>query len=280
MANNLKSNLERTITPEAKINLIVCFRSLWSYREVLYTLAIREIKVRYKQTVLGVAWAIIQPLSLTILFTIIFGKFARMPTEGIPYPIFAYSALLPWTFFATAISFAIPSLVQERSLLMKVYLPREIFPVSCVLAACVDFGIAAIIFIAMIFFYRVSITIYLLWVVPLLLIQIIFTMGISLFFSSINARYRDVRYALPLVVQLWMFATPIFYPTSVIPVAYRMIYMLNPMAGIIDGYRRVIIQGVRPELRYVCLSAIISILLLILAYHYFKRSEREFIDVI
>jgi len=280
MYKKTKSNCYRVITPEAKINLTACFVTLWYYRELIYTLFIREIKIRYKQTVLGVAWAVAQPTSLTILFSIIFGKFARIPTEGIPYPIFAYSALLPWTFFATAISFAIPSLVRERHLIMKVYFPREIVPLASVLAAGVDFSVAAIVFIIMILFYRVSITAYILWVFPLLIIQILFTLGISLFFCSINARYRDVRYAIPLLVQLWMFATPIFYPISVIPNRYRMIYMLNPMAGIIDGYRRVIIRGIRPELRYMLLSSVVSIVIFLLAYRYFKRSESEFMDVI
>jgi len=280
MHKKTQSNCYRVITPEAKINLAACFVTLWYYRELIYTLFIREIKIRYKQTILGVAWAVAQPTSLTILFSIIFGKFARIPTEGIPYPIFAYSALLPWTFFATAISFAIPSLVRERHLIMKVYFPREIVPLASVLAAGVDFSVAAIVFIIMILFYRVSITIYILWVFPLLIIQILFTLGISLFFCSINARYRDVRYAIPLLVQLWMFATPIFYPISVIPNRYRMIYMLNPMAGIIDGYRRVIIRGIRPELRYMLLSSVVSIVIFLLAYRYFKRSESEFMDVI
>ncbi len=270
----------RVITPDFNLSLLDCVRELWSYRELLLTLSWREIKIRYKQTVLGVFWAIAQPASLTLIFSIIFGKFARIPTEGIPYPIFAYSALLPWTFFSTALIFSVPSMVRERHLIMKVYFPREISPLSSVFAPLVDFGITAVLFVLMMFYYQVGVTANILWVFPLFFLQLIFTIGISLFSAAVNARYRDVRYAVPLALQLWMFATPIFYPVTFIPEKYRMLYMLNPMASIIDGYRRVIIKGVRPELRYILLSAVVSLILFTAAYYFFKRAERKFMDVI
>lgn len=278
MRNN--TQIVRVVTPGFSASLADCFKELWSYRELLVTLSWREVKIRYQQTVLGVFWAIAQPASLTIVFSIIFGKFAKIPTEGIPYPIFSYSALLPWTFFATALSFAVPSMVRERHILMKVYFPREICPLSSVFSPLVDFGITVLIFVGMMAFYRVPVTIHIFWVIPLFFIQLIFTIGISLFFSAVNARFRDVRYAVPLFLQLWMFATPIFYPVTFIPENYRILYMLNPMASIIDGYRRVIIKGVRPELRYFLLSALVSLVLFLLSYYYFKRQERKFIDVI
>jgi lipopolysaccharide transport system permease protein len=273
-------NFVRVITPDLTFSIFGCLVELWNYRELLLTLSWREIKIRYKQTVLGVFWAVAQPTSLTIIFSIIFGKFAHIPTEGIPYPIFAYSALLPWTFFSTALTFAVPSMVRERHLLMKVYFPREISPLSSVLAPLVDFGITVLVFAAMMLYYNIGVTWHILWVLPLLSLQLIFTVGISLFFAAVNARYRDVRYAVPLFLQLWMFATPIFYPVTFIPENYRMLYMLNPMASIIDGYRRVIIKGVRPELRYILLSALVSLVLFLLSYAYFKRAERKFMDVI
>lgn len=274
------NGIVRVITPDFNASLADCFKELWNYRELLFTFSWREIKIRYKQTVLGVAWAIAQPASLTIIFSIIFGKFAKIPTEGIPYPIFSYSALLPWTFFATALSFAVPSMARERHLIMKVYFPREISPLASVFAPLVDFGITVLLFIGMMVYYKVPPTIHILWVFPLFLIQLIFTIGISLFLSAVNARYRDVRHAVPLFLQLWMFATPIFYPVTFIPENYRILYMLNPMASIIDGYRRVIIKGTRPELRYFLLSALVSLLLFLVSYYYFKRKERNFIDVI
>lgn len=255
-------------------------RELFLYRELLYSITLREIKIRYKQSVLGAAWAVIQPLSMMVIFTVIFSLFARIPSDGIPYPIFSYTALLPWTFFATSLSFAIPSVVSNASLVTKVYFPREIFPIASVLAAGVDFAIASVIFVVMMLLYRVSLTWNLLYVFPLVSLQTVLALGVSFWASAINVRYRDIKYALPFVVQLWMYATPIVYPVSMVPERYRLIYMLNPMAGIIDGYRRVTLQGIPPQFTYVGLAALVAIALFVFAYAYFKRQEMTFADVI
>jgi lipopolysaccharide transport system permease protein len=259
------------------------FKSLGNiliYRELLFNITLRQIKVKYKQTVLGILWAVLKPLSLMAIFTIIFSKFAKIPSDGIPYPIFAYSALLPWTFFSTSLSFAIPSLQDNKDLITKVYFPREIFPISSLLAAFVDFCIAAVIFVVLMFLFKVSLSLNAFFIFPILLIQIIFTLGISLFFSALNVFYRDIGYALPLFTQLLMYACPIIYPISIVPVRIKPFYMLNPMAPIIDGYRRVLIQAKLPDFYYLGIAAFVSILIFYFSYIYFKKVKNTFADII
>ena len=253
---------------------------LFAYRELLINWTLRMIKVRYKQSLLGMAWAILQPLSLTMIFTVVFTFFARIPTEGIPYPIFAYAALVPWTFFANALSFAVPSLVSNMDLLTKIYFPREIFPLASILASCFDFMVASVIFVGMMFYYSVSPN-HLFLLVPLIFaVQTALTVRIALFASAINVFYRDIRFVIPLAMQLWMYASPVIYPVSAVPEKWRPLYLLNPMAPIIDSYRRVILQGQMPNWHYLGLAALISVVLLISAYQYFKRVEMEFADII
>lgn len=256
------------------------FKELYHYRELLYNVVIREIKVRYRQTILGIAWAILQPLSVMLLFGIIFSKFIKLPTDGIPYPLFYYSGLLPWTFFSSSLSFAIPSLVTNRELIGKVYFPREIFPLASVITALIDFGIAALIFVCMLVFYKVHITLNFVYILAVIIIQIIFTLGICLFASAVNVYYRDVRYCLPLLIQLWMFASPVIYPVSSVPKEFKAIYMLNPMAVIIDSFRRVIVQGLHPDFYCLNITAFSSALIFIICYKYFKYVEMNFADVI
>ncbi len=256
------------------------FKEIVAHKELLFIITLREIKIRYKQSVLGIFWAVLQPLSLMLVFTIIFSKFAKIPSDGIPYPIFSYSALLPWTLFATSLSFAIPSLVSNTSIVTKMYFPREIFPIASVMAAVVDFIIAGIIFFLMMFLYGISINLNIFFIFPIFLIQIIFTIGIALFASAINVYYRDVRYALPLIIQLWMYASPIIYPISLVPDKLKFFYMLNPMAPIIDGYRKVLIQGYPPDFYYLSIAAGVSVVLFFLSYWYFKKVEMTFADII
>ena len=187
------------------------------YRELLISITLREIKVKYKQSILGMLWSILQPLLMMIVFTIVFSKFVRVPSDGIPYPIFSYSALLPWSFFVTSLSFASNSIINNAALINKIYFPREIFPISAILAAFVDFLIASVIFIVMLFLYQVSININIVYVIPILFIQIALTLGIAFFTSAVNVRFRDIKYAVPLFMQLWMYASPIIYPISVVP---------------------------------------------------------------
>lgn len=260
--------------------MIADLRELLRRRELLYTITLREIQIRYKQSLLGIAWAVLQPLSMMVVFTVVFSRLAKIPSDGIPYPIFSYGALLPWSFFSTGVSFAIPSVVNNSDLLRKIYFPREIFPCASVLAACVDFGIASSIFVLMILFYQVRLSWNILYVFPLVLIQIVFALGISLFAAAVNVRYRDIKYALPLVLQLWMYATPVVYPVSIVPERFRSLYMLNPMAGLIEGYRQVILRRLPPHLGRLGLAASVAIVVFLLSYWYFKREEMTFADII
>jgi lipopolysaccharide transport system permease protein len=260
--------------------LLTGIRELASHRDLLLNWTIRDIKVRYKQSFLGAAWAVLQPLSATLIFTVIFSMFVPIPTDGIPYPIFYYSALLPWTFFATAVSFGVNSLVNNMHLVTKVYFPREILPFSAVLASFVDFLIASLIFIAMLIYYRYPVSPSFIWIIPLLLVQIMLTTGIVLLSSALTVFYRDIRFVVPLGLQLWMYLTPVIYPLSTVPERFLPVYMLNPMASLIDSYRRVILLGEPPQLPYLLLATLVSSLLLIGAYLYFKRSEAVFADII
>lgn len=255
-------------------------KELYSYRELLYNITLREIKVRYKQTMLGAAWAILQPLSMMLLFTLVFSKFIKLPTDGIPHPVFYYCGLLPWTFFSTSVSFAISSLVNNRDIISKVYFPREIFPIANVIAALLDFVIASSLFIAMLIFYRINLTPNLIYLLPVILIQIIFTLGICLFTSAINVYYRDVRYAMPLFIQLLMFASPVIYPVSMVSDKFKVFYMLNPMAVIIEGYRSLIVKGAPPDFYYLSICGLISLVIFLISYSYFRHTEMKFADVI
>ncbi len=255
-------------------------RELFQYRELLWSWVARNIKVRYKQSLLGIAWAILQPLSATLIMTIVFSRFIPVSTGGIPYPIFYYSALLPWTFSSSSISFGTNCLVSNLNLITQIYFPREILPISGVLASLVDFLIAAVIFAAMVVFYQVPVGLSWVWVPVLLLIQILLTLGIVFFASALNVFYRDIRFVVPLGIQLWMYLTPIIYPLSLVPERFRAVYMLNPMAGLIDSYRRIVLHAQWPNVTYLLTAALISVVVFWLAYAYFKRAEAVFADII
>ncbi len=255
-------------------------RELWRYRELLFSLVTRDVKVRYKQTVLGVAWSIIQPLSMMLVFTFVFSRVAKVPTDGLPYPVFSYCALVPWTLFVSSLSFATPSLAVNSDLVRKIYFPREIFPMAAVCACFVDFLVASLLFVGMIAFYHIPVTASVLWVAPLLAIQLLLTIGIALLASGSNVYFRDVKYIVPLGLQLLLFLTPVIYTSSAIPEAFRWLYQLNPMAGIIEGYRSVVLHGTAPDLQAVGMAAVISIVLFFGSYAAFKRMERSFADVI
>lgn len=271
----LRTTIEWTSSPLANV------RELLRYRELLYVVAQREIKVRYKQAVLGALWAVIQPSALMVVFTVFFSLYIGIPSDGVPYPLFAYAALLPWTFFSTALSSAVPSLIANSHIITRIYFPREIVPLASVLAALADFAVASIVFVGMFLFFHVAPTWNMLFVVPLLAVQVVFTAGLCLLLSAFTVLYRDVRFTLPLLLQIWMFSTPVLYPVSVVPERVRGVYLaLNPMAAIIDGYRRALVQAQSPDLLHLASASVISLVLLGLAYVYFKRLEREFADII
>jgi len=255
-------------------------RRSYGYRELLLMWTLRDVKVRYKQSFVGIGWAVLQPLSLMLMFTLVFSLIVRVPTGDVPYPLFSYTAVLPWTFFATAISMGVPSLVSNMNLVTKVRMPREVLPVATVLASLVDFAIASLVFVGLLIFYRVSLHWTALWVLPLLVIQIVLTFGVVLLGSSLNVIYRDIRFLVPLGMQLWMYASPIIYPVDLVPERLQPFYFLNPMAGIIEGYRLALLEGLPPNLGAVGLSLVVSIIVLIFGYRTFKRLEPVFADLI
>jgi lipopolysaccharide transport system permease protein len=271
----------RAIASSSNAGLRESGRELWAFRELLWTFTVREVKVRYAQSLLGVAWAIAQPLALMLAFAVFFGRFAGIRSDGLPYPLFSYAALLPWTFFTTSLSFGVPSLVTNTSLVTKVYFPREILPLASVLSAGVDFAAAAAVYGLLMALYRISPSIALVHLLPLLVVQLVFTLAVTLILSAINVSYRDVRYAMPLVTQIWLYATPVIYPLSVVPEAIRPAYQaVNPMAAVVDGYRRVLVASRPPDYSMLGISGLCSTLLLLAGYLYFKRAERSFADVI
>ncbi len=251
-----------------------------TYRDLMMLWTAREIRVRYKQSLLGIGWAILQPIALTVIFAVVFSRLIQVNTGGIPYPIFAYVALVPWTFFATSLSFGIPSLVNNLSLVSKIYFPREILPFANIGAALLDFAMAGVVFLGMMVIYQIPITLNVLWVIPLIGIQIILTAGVTLLGSAMIVFFRDVRFVIPLLIQIWMYASPVIYPTSLIPSAYLPLYFLNPMAGIIDGYRQTMVAGQPPNIPALLVAAVVSLVALIVGYFVFKRSEPMFADLI
>ena len=254
-------------------------RDLWLHRDLFFFLVWRDVKVRYKQTVLGAAWAIIQPLLTMVVFTLFFGRLAKVPSDGIPYPIFAYAGLLPWTFFSNAITASSNSLVGNASLITKVYFPRMVIPAAAVGAGLVDLAIAALILVAMMAYYGFGLGWSALLLIPLVLLTALLALGVGMWMSGLNVKYRDVRYALPFCVQLWMYATPIIYPISFIPERWRWILVLNPLTGIIDGFRSALFGQAFHWSEFV-VSTILTLLFLVYAAYSFKRMERDFADVI
>jgi lipopolysaccharide transport system permease protein len=254
-------------------------RELWSYRELLYFLTWRDIKIRYKQTVLGVTWAILQPVVSMLVFTLVFGKLAHMPSDGIPYPVFAYAGLLPWTFVSTAVSGAGDSLVGSAALITKVYFPRLVIPCAAVCAAMVDFAIASVVLFAMMLSYGLVLHWRALMLAPLAAIAALLAAAFGMWMSALNVKYRDVRYALPFLIQVWMFATPIIYPGSIVPAKWRWILALNPLAGVIEGFRSALFTRAF-HWGDLAAAVVITFTGLVYAAYAFRRMEREFADIV
>ncbi len=254
---------------------------LWEYRELLFFLTWRDIKVRYKQTVLGAAWAVIQPFFTMVVFSLFFGKLAKIPSDGIPYPIFSYAALVPWTYFATGLNQGSNSLVGGASIIKKVYFPRLAMPIATVLGGIVDFTLAFLVLLGMIFFYGIVPTINVIWLPFLLLLALITSLGVSLWLSAMNVQFRDVRYTIPFITQFWMFATPIAYPSSLIqnPMA-KMFYSINPMVGVVEGFRWALLGTDTAPGPTIIISSLTAVLLLIGGAFYFRRMEKNFADVV
>jgi len=260
--------------------LSVGLRELWEYRELVYFLTWRDIKVRYKQTALGASWAIIQPFFTMIVFSLFFGQLAKVPSDGIPYPIFSYTALVPWTFFAHGISQSANSLVGNANLITKVYFPRLVVPLSGVISGAVDFGLAFVVLLGMMAFYGLWPTWAVLWLPLLLLLAFVTALGVGLWLSALNVQFRDVRYAVPFLIQFWLFATPIAYPSSLLSEGWRMIYALNPMVGVAEGFRWALLGTQTAPGPVIFVSLLAALATLISGAFYFRRMEETFADVV
>ncbi len=253
---------------------------VWEYRELLYFLVWRDIKVRYKQTALGAAWAIIQPVMTMVVFSIFFGRLAKIPSDGIPYPIFSYAALVPWTFFATGLAQASDSLVGSANLVRKVYFPRLILPTAAVLSGVVDFALAFLVLVGMMAAYGIGLSARMLVLPFFLLLALVAALGVGLWFSSLNVRYRDVRYVLPFLTQFWLFATPVAYSSALLSPPWRTLYGLNPMVGVVDGFRWALLGSAREPGAMVLVSTIAALSLLLGGAYYFRRMEKTFADMV
>jgi lipopolysaccharide transport system permease protein len=273
----LKSDTLTLIEP-AEGWVALKLRDLWAYRELLYFLTWREIKVRYKQTAIGAAWAIIQPVCNMLIFTLFFGRLAKMPSDGIPYPVFTLAALVPWTFFANGLAQSANSLVGNANLVTKVYFPRLAIPISAVLSGMVDFLLAFLLLVSLIVIDGVHISAQIVWLPAFVLLALSTALGVGLWLSALNVEYRDVRYVVPFLMQFWMFATPIVYPSSLLKEPWKTVYGLNPMAGVVEGFRWSILgSGNRPG-PMLAASAAASLLLLLSGAYYFRRMENSFAD--
>ncbi len=255
-------------------------KELWQYRELLMVLTWRTVSIRYKQTVLGAAWAILQPLFTMVVFSIFFGNLAKVPSDGLPYPIFAYTALLPWQFFSQGLGQAGNSVVSSQNLVTKVYFPRMIIPISAILPGLIDFALAFVILIGMMAYFHIAPTLMVLTLPLFLLLALAASLGVGLWLAAMNVRYRDIRLALPFLTQLWMFVTPVAYPSSLVPERYRVIYGLNPMSGVTEGFRWALLGKGEPPGPMLMVSVAAVAILLVSGLYYFRRAERNFADVI
>jgi lipopolysaccharide transport system permease protein len=255
-------------------------REMWQYRELLYFMIWRDIKVRYKQTALGAAWAIIQPFFTMVVFSLFFGRLAGIPSEGVPYPVFSYAALVPWTFFANGLALASNSLVGNANLLSKVYFPRLIVPTATILSGILDFVLAFIVLIGMMLVYGITPTVNVIWLPFFLLLALITSLGAGLWMSALNVQFRDVKYIVPFVTQLWMFLTPIAYPSTMLPEPWRTLYGINPMAGVVEGFRWALLGTKMTVGPMIVVSAVAAVILMISGAFYFRRMERTFADVV
>lgn len=259
---------------------LIDFKELKQYRDLFYFLVVRDIKVRYKQTVLGGLWAIIQPLFAMVVFTLFFGRLAGIPSDGVPFPIFNFTAMVIWIYFSTSITNAGNSLIGDSSLISKVYFPRLIIPLSPILAGLLDFSIAFVVLIGMMFYFNIYPTIMSLFVPLLVILTMLTATGVGMLLAALNAKYRDIRYTIPFLIQLWMFASPVVYPASMVPERFRLIYALNPMVGVIEGFRSVLLGTIAFPTQMLLISTLVSTIIFIVGMFYFKQVERSFADVI
>ncbi|HEY7784401.1 MAG TPA: ABC transporter permease [Pyrinomonadaceae bacterium] len=255
-------------------------KELWTYRELLYFLVWRDVKVRYKQTALGATWAIIQPLMTMVVFTLFFGRLAKIPSDGVPYPIFSFAALVPWMFFANGLTQSSNSLVGSANLITKVYFPRLTIPIATVLSGVVDFVLAYVVLLGMMLFYGIAPTANVLWLPLFLLLAVVTALGVGMWLSAMNVQFRDVRFVVPFIVQFWLLATPIAYPSSLLSEPWRTLYGLNPMVGVVEGFRWAMLGTNTPPRASIIVSSVVALILLLSGSFYFRRMEKTFADVV
>jgi lipopolysaccharide transport system permease protein len=253
---------------------------LWEYRELLYFLIWRDIKVRYKQTALGASWAILQPVLTMVVFSLFFGKLGKLPSDGIPYPVFSLAALVPWTFFANGITNGTNSMVTSSNLIKKVYFPRLAIPISSVVSGIVDFAISFGVLLIMMSYYRIWPTANILWLPAFLILALITSLGVSLWLSALNVKYRDIKYVVPFLVQFWLFATPIAYPSTLLPQPWRTVFGLNPMVGVVEGFRWSLVGSATRPGPMIAVSSTAALIILLSGAYYFRRMEKSFADVV
>jgi len=271
--------LETRIAPREGFAALA-LREVWDYRELLFFLVWRDLKVRYKQTLLGAAWAILQPLMTMVCFSLFFGKLAKVPSDGIPYPVFAFTALLPWQLFSHALVESGNSLVTHQNLITKVYFPRLVLPLASVLAGLVDFAIAFAVLLAMMWAYGIAPGVAIVTLPLFLLMALMAALAVGSWLSALNVQFRDVRYTLPFLTQIWMFATPIAYPSSLVPERWRALYGLNPMVGVVEGFRWALLGRATAPGPLLAVSAAAVVVLLLGGLFYFRRMERQFADLV
>lgn len=256
-------------------------RDLWVYRELVFFMIWRDIKVRYKQTLLGASWAVLQPFATMVIFTVFFGNLAQVPSDGVPYPIFTYVALLPWQLFSKALQDAARSLVSNRHMITKVYFPRLVLPLSSIVAGLVDFGIAFVVLLGMMVYFKTPLRIEMLALPLLLLLALVTALGVGLWLSALNVLYRDIAYVMPFLAQFWMYITPVVYPASMVPEKWRFLYYMNPMTGVVEGFRWAFLGTLTTlPTNMIVLSVVISIVTLVTGLFYFRRMERLFADMV
>jgi len=253
-------------------------KELWTFRELLSVWALREIRIRYKQSVLGVAWALLQPIALMLVLTAVFSFFAKIPSDGLPYPAFSLVGLLPWTFLATSLTFGSTSLITNINLVTKIYFPREVLPLGHIIAALLDFLVASAALFGLLLFYGLPFWKAPWWLLILIPLQLLLAAAVTIPASALMVQFRDLRFVVPLLLQVWMFASPIAYPTSLVPEKFQLLYRLNPVTGLVNAYRQVLLQGTGPDPAPLLWTAIFSVLVLAVGYGYFKRAERTFAD--
>lgn len=276
--SNLPDEPLVTIKPSGSL-VPLDLRHLWSYRELLYFLIWRDLKIRYKQTVLGVAWTVMHPLLMTLVFTIFLGKVARVPSDNIPYSLFVFAGLIPWTLFASAITSSGDSLIRSANLITKVYFPRMIIPIAAIGARLVDFAVSFAVLLALMAYYGVRLSSGILMLPVLVLLLLLLALGVGLMASSLNVKYRDIGVALPVLIQLWMFASPVVYPTSLVPAKWRPFYVLNPLTGVIEGFRSALF-GLPFDWFALVISTAVALILLVCSAYFFRSLEKSFADTV